>query len=140
MWVFDINSFNNGTLQITIVISVQVSSLFAFLVVKLEKSNYPYGLQWQDTIFKTIYGLDNIYDCLNYCLNIETGYCHLFTSQYGNCYLGNFDVTNGTHNIEPNVPLNGTVFTMKSNNFEFFNTSLFFYIYEQILKLLIYFF
>lgn len=95
-----------------------------------------YGLQWQEIIFKTINGLDNIYDCLNYCLNIETGNCQLFTSQYGNCYLGNFGVTNGTHNLEPNEPLNGTVFTMKSNNFEFFNTSLFFYIFEQFLKLL----
>ncbi len=77
-----------------------------------------YGLQWQETIFKTINGSDNIYDCLNYCLNIETGYCHLFTSHYGSCYLGNFGVTNGTYNTEPNEQSNGTVFAMKSNNFK----------------------
>ena len=34
-------------------------------------------------------------DCMNECLNVDTGNCQLFAFQNGNCYLGRADVTNG---------------------------------------------
>ena len=53
-------------------------------------------------------------DCMNECLNIQTGSCQLFVFQTGICYLGHTNVTNGT--VPGKLP-NATVYFLKGQKF-----------------------
>ena len=44
---------------------------------------------WQANFYQQING--TLYDCLNYCFNVEPVNCSLFATDFsGSCYLGNF--------------------------------------------------
>ena len=56
------------------------------------------GIFWDRNIYFScrIDGPSEALDCMNECVNVQTGVCQLFVFQKGICYLGRADVTNGS--------------------------------------------
>jgi hypothetical protein len=56
------------------------------------------GILWQNNIYfsRKIAGPASPLDCLNECINVQVGFCHIFAFENGICYLGRADITNGT--------------------------------------------
>ena len=62
------------------------------------------GIQWQRNIYfsRSIDGPAQPLDCMNECVNVQSGVCHLFVFENRICYLGREDITNGT--VAVNLP------------------------------------
>jgi hypothetical protein len=78
------------------------------------------GIFWDRNIYfsRWINGPSEPLDCMNECINIQTGVCQLFVFDKGICYLGRADVTNGSvTNIVSNVPVYSVTSKMIVINF-----------------------
>jgi hypothetical protein len=75
-------------------------------------------LLWDKNIYYSFYsdGPGSVFDCMNECVNIQPGVCHFFAFENGICYLGRFDITNGT---VANKPSNTTLYSVSSKYFTY---------------------
>ncbi len=66
---------------------------------------------WNKNIYYSFYivGRAQLLDCMNECVNIQSGICQMFAFENGICYLGDSHITNGT---VANKPSNATVYSV----------------------------